>query len=160
MLWFRRCARRSQFLSTLPSRGATSASDTERRLIDISIHAPLAGSDDPPYVLCSRRSDFYPRSPRGERHRGQDGRQMRMEFLSTLPSRGATGTSSRAAQAGGISIHAPLAGSDTISVCSIPTKSDFYPRSPRGERRWPLWLGGVLGVFLSTLPSRGATAAM
>ncbi len=148
------------FLSTLPSRGAT------RKLAGLIRYLPNFYPRSPRgerHTARGRKADilyFYPRSPRGERHRGQDGRQMRMEFLSTLPSRGATGTSSRAAQAGGISIHAPLAGSDTISVCSIPTKSDFYPRSPRGERRWPLWLGGVLGVFLSTLPSRGATAAM
>ena len=56
-----------------------------------------------------------------------------------------------------ISIHAPREGSDR-RVCDLPgQRHDFYPRSPRGERRagdGPVTAGGA---FLSTLPARGAT---
>ena len=81
-------------------------------------------------------SNFYPRSPRGERRgerqalrlqclisihaprEGSDGKEFTANkyaktFLSTLPARGATAGKRR---------------------CSPPS-DDFYPRSPRGERR-------------------------
>ena len=79
-------------------------------------------------------------------------------FLSTLPARGATEHSMTLTLRGGISIHAPREGSDrrpiltasygTVFLSTLPargattsamtakrTKQDFYPRSPRGERR-------------------------
>ena len=34
-----------------------------------------------------------------------------------------------------ISIHAPREGSDICTSSTIPSGGDFYPRSPRGERR-------------------------
>ena len=37
---------------------------------------------------------------------------------------------------------------------------DFYPRSPRGERRWPCKRQTSPGRFLSTLPARGATVCV
>ena len=130
-----------------------------------------------------RRQDsyFYPRSPRGERHgcrhlsqrtgsisihapregsdwgsRGEAA--MHLQFLSTLPARGATSR-----------------------LCRQPRRrQNFYPRSPRGERLQRavvhLAVGGISihapregsdgsnppGTlsgrrFLSTLPARGAT---
>ena len=78
----------------------------------ISIHAPREGSD-----RCSWRSarwppDFYPRSPRGERH-DRRGLIPRDEgFLSTLPARGATVRCKVLQNDGWISIHAPREGSD------------------------------------------------
>ena len=82
-----------------------------------------------------------------------------------------------------ISIHAPLAGSDGITVflwcdfgvfqstlpsrgatvpgsCQSPGSRDFNPRSPRGERprNSPAWL--TTTRFQSTLPSRGATKSV
>ena len=35
----------SEFLSTLPARGATQDLATDQRVLDISIHAPREGSD-------------------------------------------------------------------------------------------------------------------
>ena len=83
----------------------------------------------------------------------------------------------------GISIHAPREGSD-FSQCShtsrfgqflstLPARGAtcthtrgfyyahyFYPRSPRGERRFVIWVLLPMSTpFLSTLPARGATAA-
>ena len=57
-----------------------------------------------------------------------------------------------------ISIHAPLAGSDPFHLCEKAARRDFYPRSPRGERPDFTPITTVQLIFLSTLPSRGATA--
>ena len=80
----------SRFQSTLPSRGATFIVIDQCHVLLISIHAPLAGSDD-----------------------GKDGNRIaREEFQSTLPSRGATMVDIEMRLDQMISIHAPLAGSD------------------------------------------------
>ena len=102
--------------------------------------------------------DFYPRSPRGERltpslcrvgscgflstlpARGatdaqNGGLPLKVAFLSTLPARGATFALRLLFLLGHISIHAPREGSDTGNQLGSITQSDFYPRSPRGERR-------------------------
>ena len=101
-------------------------------------------------------------------------------FQSTLPSRGATSTyqdrlilgfiSIHAPLAGSdtaeelvnsglwISIHAPLAGSDILGRCTSDSFCNFNPRSPRGERLLGSGLHGELFGFQSTLPSRGATS--
>ena len=81
----------------------------------ISIHAPLAGSDIYFNGLICYKGDFNPRSPRGERLSLLYGQETDKGFQSTLPSRGAT--------------------SQRTSKCHI--------------RR-----------FQSTLPSRGATSRM
>ena len=104
---------RSQFQSTLPSRGATEV----------------------PVLVAQPSSHFNPRSPRGERQYGVSRSSFLRRFQSTLPSRGATGKDRGLYQYLLISIHAPLAGSDTI-------------HAPGCLRRM---------LFQSTLPSRGAT---
>ena len=124
------------FLSTLPARGATPAAHGSRHQRGISIHAPREGSDVEIIPRWCFIAYFYPRSPRGERRRGDQypatksdhfyPRSPRGErrilpgifhtigfaFLSTLPARGAT--------------------------YSRPWSRRFYS-------------------FLSTLPARGAT---
>ena len=62
------------------------------------------------------------------------------------------------AKMGTISIHAPREGSDSL-VCSLLRRPlNFYPRSPRGERRGQcLECRLNYAKFLSTLPARGAT---
>ena len=80
------------FLSTLPARGATHlppAMPTTEGFI--SIHAPREGSDAGPCSGPAHPAHFYPRSPRGERL----GASLLLvftfiQFLSTLPARGAT----------------------------------------------------------------------
>ena len=119
-----------QFQSTLPLRGATPVDGLppgfhrdfnprspcgERRngatytiLPEISIHAPLAGSDPEIRMFCTSNSDFNPRSPCGER------RSRRCEVK------------------GGsyISIHAPLAGSDRIPEEPVPSPFQFQSTLP------------------------------
>ena len=103
----------------------------------ISIHALLAESDSKTpcvrlsievflstlslrratvLVWCSSGgvSDFYPRSPCGERHSGYDGLSKVTVFLSTLSLRRATLNFINQKEHPGISIHALLAESDVI----------------------------------------------
>ena len=100
------------FQSTLPLRGATGSHNSLHSVSYISIHAPLAGSDDPHGDSLSGVQDFNPRSPCGERQssslsfsnlanfnpRSPCGERLltslspnsRSGFQSTLPLRGAT----------------------------------------------------------------------
>ena len=81
----------------------------------ISIHAPREGSDVTVAV------DATPNCI----------------FLSTLPARGATPCRcNKVVGQVGISIHAPREGSDRRSTRKrVKSARNFYPRSPRGERR-------------------------
>ena len=127
----------------------------------ISIHALLAESDDFsgadwvqefPFLstLSLRRatrghgpqpsgtSDFYPRSPCGER-RGRhiiDTRTKNFYPRSPCGERRVTvlGIQHRT----GISIHALLAESDRFLLSGPMMRRYFYPRSPCGERRFPI----------------------
>ena len=171
-----------EFLSTLPARGATLFCSHGSNLLFISIHAPREGSDCTAAEACPRRddisihapregsdttmrakqiylTDFYPRSPRGERLPQCLNFTQHTEFLSTLPARGATSS----------------------QKCGATFSAYFYPRSPRGERLEADARGGTRYTisihapregsdmllaachalpagFLSTLPARGATA--
>ena len=80
----------TEFLSTLPVRGATRVYRRFVRLPEISIHAPRAGSDRSTRTRTRRPGYFYPRSPRGERQLCKALRCIDFSFLSTLPARGAT----------------------------------------------------------------------
>ena len=102
---------------------------------DISIHAPLAGSD-----------------PEGEEFEARV-----EEFQSTLPSRGATGLVYGNFCAGNISIHAPLAGSDgkLPAVADDRAISIHAPLAGSDDSLAARYGRDV--KFQSTLPSRGAT---
>ena len=102
---------------------------------DISIHALLAESDR--WVRSRRQpsSNFYPRSPCGER----------------LPWTRLPKTSIC------ISIHALLAESDFQGPCFVGHGVNFYPRSPCGERPFDTLAGTFRSSFLSTLSLRRAT---
>ena len=123
----------------------------------VSIHATLAGGDFAfkckVFVFC--------------------------KFLSTPPSRVATArprvwpwpasVSIHATLAGGdrrldlhadgktVSIHATLAGGDGTAPGMAATTNSFYPRHPRGWRRWNHSPVRTSPKFLSTPPSRVAT---
>ena len=78
------------FQSTLPSQGATAGQETPKADIEISIHAPLTGSDIYESLLNIVPLHFNPRSP--HRERLYDSNLSVAQIL--------------------ISIHAPLTGSD------------------------------------------------
>ena len=78
--------------------------------------------------------NFYPRSPCGERPKYHRILLRHNAFLSTLSLRRATMGRHEKSFRGGISIHALLAESDDIRPPNLSSMSDFYPRSPCGER--------------------------
>ena len=146
------------FLSTLSLRRATGCQRGSGRRSGISIHALLAESD---CVTCTRcgiaapisihallaesdpavadhaaqYTNFYPRSPCGERPAADALLTQKREFLSTLSLRRATLCSS-----------------------SLPCSSrHFYPRSPCGERPTAYYACPIVKLFLSTLSLRRAT---
>ena len=124
-----------QFQSTLPLRGATIHAVVVACIRQISIHAPLAGSD-----FSAHYRGFFQK-----------------KFQSTLPLRGATPDRVQLAHLVIISIHAPLAGSDMTRPRILISQSDFNPRSPCGERREFVVSNISSQQFQSTLPLRGAT---
>ena len=78
------------FQSTLPSQGATGLETGEYIVKQISIHAPLTGSDGHEVQMVWRRSYFNPRSPHRERLELLLVITASLLFQSTLPSQGAT----------------------------------------------------------------------
>ena len=147
------------FLSTLSLRRATPLPwpGTPRPRLFLSTLSLRRATSQGDLFQCPD-TDFYPRSPCGERphiHSTSHGRP-------------------------GISIHALLAESDIwtyqrhfppyISIHALLAESDvfvrghdfwpwyFYPRSPCGERLSVVFLLLAVGVFLSTLSLRRATA--
>ena len=118
---------------------------------------PVIGSYSTPFKAGVGRH-FDPRPPREERRTDTGPAPYQVVFLSTLPARGATFFFKVRNGDIAISIHAPREGSDTACLASPLILADFYPRSPRGERRWtPTRCARPSMAFLSTLPARGAT---
>ena len=100
------------FLSTLSLRRATKDKFEPYGIIIISIHALLAESDK----RAVRTSN------------------MALIFLSTLSLRRATTDGTEQGDNDAISIHALLAESDISRMAPSISASNFYPRSPCGER--------------------------
>ena len=100
------------FLSTLSLRRATALRHIHGVKTHISIHALLAESDGIFPAGSGYYSNFYPRSPCGERRAGRR----------------------RPSQVWHISIHALLAESDYRAPPYNLMIHHFYPRSPCGER--------------------------
>ena len=105
-------AKYSEFLPTLPLRGATHGGHGGLAQHVVSTHTPLAGSDSSAARSGRARACFYPRSPCGERLDAHIPFLSGSTFLPTLPLRGATWL---------------------LSSCTPRTR--FNPRSPCGERR-------------------------
>ena len=100
---------------------------------------------------------FNPRSPRGERRTIDYIIGDFKLFQSTLPSRGATLDKGLFLVIIHISIHAPLAGSDYMTVL-CPLMIIISIHAPLAGSDLALFSSGtVSSIFQSTLPSRGAT---
>ena len=146
----------------------------------ISIHALLAESDNSANTNLPSHRNFYPRSPCGER---RIAREMVLQFSDFYP-RSPCGERQPATRRHNknnvISIHALLAESDShLSMCNTSQRvflstlslrratsvtsifmvisSNFYPRSPCGERQPATRRHNKNNVFLSTLSLRRAT---
>ena len=147
----------AKFQSTLPARGATSASAPRTTIFAFQSTLPARGATDQHLHHGRRFLHFNPHSPRGERLLSRGFERQKTIFQSTLPARGATRKGQGCGRLMAISIHAPREGSDyclpSISISSgqfqstLPargaTPCDLYalcglphfnPRSPRGER--------------------------
>ena len=148
------------FQSTHPLRGATLADRLMGGVINISIHAPLAGCDKSASLPSTACRNFNPRTPCGVRRAWSRSLSRSISFQSTHPLRGATcapfaaGTRSWRFQSTHplrgatrydpsailqaiISIHAPLAGCDTACAVFATLGGHFNPRTPCGVRPRP-----------------------
>ena len=125
------------FQSTLPVRGATAKYIRQKCYIEISIHAPRAGSDA-----------HFPGECRAT-----------VIFQSTLPVRGATKYAFAFSGCIIISIHAPRAGSDAGYISKVKSLIwGFQSTLPvRGATISATSMFAVSRLFQSTLPVRGAT---
>ena len=125
----------TKFLSTPSARRATLFTTTKASLITISIHA-LREEGDSGCRFCSCRTFyFYPRPPRGGRHRAGGRREEARDFY-PRPPRG---------------------GRPCPPLPRRRSSGNFYPRPPRGGR--PSSAPSPLGIeeFLSTPSARRAT---
>ena len=145
-----------KFQSTLPLWGATDKADERLKQANISIHAPLVGSDEFAESKKERGRDFNPRSPCGERLYGFDvdvyvdgfqstlplwgatseavGKMPKIQFQSTLPLWGATDHLPGPLQSLAFQSTLPLWGA-TFAPCNLELMpGNFNPRSPCGER--------------------------
>ena len=142
------------FLSTPPSRVATTLLLTIHQLVMVSIHATLAGGDierrnsysfifrflsTPPSrvatsstaFLIASGSCFYPRHPRGWRRLADSFTALNNTlFLSTPPSRVATFKMGDPPNHQQVSIHATLAGGDVKSCNFNNSNKEFLSTPP------------------------------
>ena len=106
-------------------KGLKSAEDT------VSIHATLAGGDWFTFPLIEATTEcFYPRHPRGWRHRQSTAWTGGTMFLSTPPSRVATQRYPHYRHRGTVSIHATLAGGDRARRASNSARVTFLSTPP------------------------------
>ena len=148
---------RSRFLSTLSLRRATlRGSVSMPRYLNFYPRSPC-GERPRAWPVWSPHPYFYPRSPCGERQLILQVRFTVWAFLSTLSLRRATKPKRLKSRRCVISIHALLAESDPSLAPAEKGSSDFYPRSPCGERQAANGLADAPPKFLSTLSLRRAT---
>ena len=131
------CAVLSLFQSTLPLRGATRRPKATRPTCPFQSTLPLRGATRPQTPAKRPCLYFNPRSPCGERPLGTAGGSDHRHFNPRSPCGERRGANIQYASQKLISIHAPLAGSDSRTTIKIIIDESFQ----------------------STLPLRGATAA-
>ena len=150
------CRRDRKFQSTLPARGATRWMIGPNGLTTISIHAPREGSDGADLAAKRINYDFNPRSPRGERPASACSRAETREFQSTLPARGATLILPASACCGQFQSTLPARGATLDWAGRGRDRSNFNPRSPRGERHHPLSLLSFIRIISIHAPREGS----
>ena len=129
--------------------------NTHRR---ISIHALLAESDRAPSITPTASRNFYPRSPCGERQAANSLADAPPEIsIHALLAESDNLRVLDGSKSSIISIHALLAESDLGNAVAGPRMSNFYPRSPCGERLRGEHHASTQQEFLSTLSLRRAT---
>ena len=147
------------FLSTLSLRRATKLLyPGSTRKINFYPRSPCGERRQQPRGT-TRTTYFYPRSPCGERPVTTVVVGPSRDFYPRSPCGERPPLTSRTKAVTAISIHALLAESDNLPSKPIDKNEYFYPRSPCGERlRHAVNFHSEAG-FLSTLSLRRATAA-
>ena len=106
----------------------------------------------------NRKRNFYPRSPCGERQRAENHANSQQEFLSTLSLRRATSPVWGLAYTSQQFLSTLSLRRATTSITLKRYRpTNFYPRSPCGERHTPIKAYNIIRGFLSTLSLRRAT---
>ena len=125
-----------QFLSTLSLRRATAPPyNLMIQHTNFYPRSPCGERRPASHLSKFNTSYFYPRSPCGERPQQRHLTKHPQKFLSTLSLRRATQRASVCIYTAGISIHALLAESDLLLLhINLLSYFNFYPRSPCGER--------------------------
>ena len=170
------------FQSTLPSQGATKIVEDVTFSSDISIHAPLTGSDLGRLDRYIRYADISIHAPLTGSDFRFPARFMVFDISIHAPLTGSDIQWQLSGRCCGISIHAPLTGSDRAAMVSPETTSRFQSTLPSqgatiGKQKLQKALqfqstlpsqGATIGdkygvsdgIFQSTLPSQGATSAI
>ena len=146
-------------LSAPSARRATHNPAAHQAAGTISIHALREEGDAK--AGCPRTSpyDFYPRPPRGGRHKDGGGRGDYRQFLSTPSARRATLLPRQVISLWQISIHALREEGDYIQCGSAYTYCNFYPRPPRGGRRMTTATTQASSYFYPRPPRGGRRSA-
>ena len=147
-----------QFLSTPSARRATNQPFQFPTYFTISIHALREEGDLACRCTSTAGRYFYPRPPRGGR-RSISLRGLLLMGISihALREEGDQQAAARVVVAVEISIHALREEGDPAGRDPHNRTCDFYPRPPRGGRRFTVRPVKVSGVFLSTPSARRAT---
>ena len=164
-------------------RRATNINSSVTTADKISIHALLAESDSIKPIISKINTNFYPRSPCGERRVTVLGIQHKVGisihallaesdariidptygqevFLSTLSLRRATvARFPKFPSAGDFYPRSPCGERLALGAVTSPAVMNFYPRSPCGERRRNRKAYIRYSLFLSTLSLRRATTS-
>ena len=109
------------------------------------------------FRICAVLCNFYPRPPRGGRHRGTQTTGKDAQFLSTPSARRATHYDWRTDNVSWISIHALREEGDSAFSGLKCSPVYFYPRPPRGGRQPQCVFFATPKAFLSTPSARRAT---
>ena len=132
------------FLSTLPAWGATwIVKEYGRGKLHFYPRSPRGERLEILLMAKQTIRNFYPRSPRGERRKQLQRRLVQVLISIHAPRVGSDEIDSGMATTMKISIHAPRVGSDDSQRETPKIMGDFYPRSPRGERRASSCSGGL-----------------
>ena len=148
-----------QFLSTPSARRATRRWTIVTRLWRFLSTPSARRATMPRGTTPAPPTNFYPRPPRGGRHRQHLPWRTDQDFY-PRPPRGGRRHADRVGNVGqNISIHALREEGDSYARERISSIMDFYPRPPRGGRLRGSHPGPAAGVFLSTPSARRATFA-
>ena len=104
-------------------------------------------------------TNFYPRPPRGGRHRRSGKKTIQKHFYPRPPRGGRLAVVRRSKRRSNISIHALHEEGDSATRRPGPSTGYFYPRPPRGGRQSGRAGNNPDKRFLSTPSARRATAA-